>query len=211
MVDDKFYCSNNKKSIKCKDTFRFDEYEQFNKLKPKTNSEGRVKLIDQEKEKIRKEFLTGIPIQRINEIINNFNNISEDDFIKKLQSYYNKMVEKNLVKLSCGVSHIDNIIKGFENAVYLDRSISLKSIKELELLLNRKIQFIKNWRKPRRKRLSGVRIQITEEGIESIKDELNSGISIKRVSEIIKEYEKEDNFIRYLRKIYRLALKPLLD
>jgi len=155
---------------------------------------------------IREKISAGIPIQRIEEIINIYRENFKDNFIATLQTYYSEMVTKNLQRLSLGVRRTDKIINGFENMIYLDRSISKDSIKKIELLINREIQVIKDWRKPRMERISGVRIQITEEGIKIVKDELKLGIPIQRLSGVINDYGVEDNFIQYIRQIYKNAL-----
>lgn len=167
----------------------------------------RVKVPEQEKTLIRKMFLEGIPVQRMKDIIIKYKENFKDDFISILQYYYNEMIAKKLRKLSLGVRAIDKIVKGFENMIYLDRSISEGSIKKIELLLCRKIQVIKDCYKPRRERIAGVRIQITEEGIKAIKDELKSGIPIQRLLGIINEYEIADNFVHFLKKLLKTALE----
>jgi len=167
----------------------------------------RYKVPNQEKILIREEFSAGIPIQRIQEIINNYDEDFKDDFIETLQIYYNEMITKDLQRLSLGVSRTDKIVNGFENMIYLDRSIFKASIKKIELLINREIQVIKDWRKPRRGRISGVRIQITEEGIKIIKDELKSGIPIQRLSGIVNDYGVEDSFIQYIKHMLKTTLK----
>jgi hypothetical protein len=123
-----------------------------------------------------------------------------------LESYYGKMVTKKIRKLSLGVRLIDKLIDGFANMIYLDRSISTDSINKLELLLNREISIIKNWCKPRRSRISGKRVQISKEGIKTIKEQLNLGIPIQRLSGILNVYDFNDNFIQYIKQILKTAL-----
>jgi len=193
------------------DDFTLDENVQFNKSEIKVPKQENFKVPNQEKTLIRENFSEGIPIQRIEEIINNYRDNFKDNFIETLQTYYNEMVTKNLQKLSLGVRRTDKLINGFENMIYLDRSISKESIKKIELLIDREVQVIKDWRKPRRERIYGVRIQITEEGIKTIKDELKSGIPIQRVSGILNDYEIEDNFIQYLRQMHKTALESNIE
>ena len=61
--------------------------------------------------------------------------------------------------------------------------------------------------KIRRKRISGVRIQITEEGLQNLKTQLKSAIPIQRLSGILREYDIEDDFFQYIKQIVTTALK----
>ena len=167
----------------------------------------RYKVPNQEKILIREEISAGIPIQRIKEIINTYNENFEDSFIETLQTYYNEMITKNKQRLSLGVRRIDKIINGFDNMIYLDRSISQDSLKKLEMLINRKIKVIRNWKKPRRERISGTRIKIISDGINTIKKEIKSGIHISHLADIIKNYKNDDVFFHYIKKIYTNAIE----
>jgi len=166
----------------------------------------RYKVPNQEKTLIREEFSTGIPIKRIKEIIKTYNENFEDSFIETLQTYYNEMITKNKQRLSLGVKRIDKIINGFDNMIYLDRSISQDSLKKLEMLINRKINVIRNWKEPRRERISGTRIKIDNDGINTIKKEIKSRIPISRLTDIIKNYKNDDAFIHYIKQIYKDAM-----
>ncbi len=89
----------------------FDDSE-INQKKVKMSNQERVKISDQEKALIREALLAGIPIQRIKDIIKIYNEDFKDDFIGKLQSYYNKMVAKDLQELSLvDLSNIFILIK----------------------------------------------------------------------------------------------------
>jgi len=167
----------------------------------------RYKVPNQEKTLIREEFSAGIPIQRIKEIIKTYNENLEDSFIETLQTYYNEMITKNKQRLSLGVRRIDKIINGFDNMIYLDRSISQDSLKKMELLINRKIKVIRNWKKPRRERISGTRIKILSDGINTIKKEIKSGIHISHLTDIVKNYKYDDDFFHYIKKIYLNAIE----
>lgn len=61
--------------------------------------------------------------------------------------------------------------------------------------------------KKRRKRISGVRIKISEEGIQKIKNQLKSEIPVSRLSRIIKEYDIEDDFFKYIKQILKTTLE----
>ncbi len=172
-----------------------------------TASEERYKIPSQEKELIKQEFSNGIPIQRLKEIISTHKDEFEDDFIERIQSFYDDVITNNRQRLFLSSRKIDKIISGYRHMLYGDNALSKKSIRKLELLIGRSVPIIEDWRKPYERHLSsGEKIQILPEGIELLKYEMKLGILIQRLSNIIDNYNLEDDFIQNVRRIYEDAL-----
>ena len=162
---------------------------------------SRIKIAENEINLIREEFSSGIPVERINNIIKNRN--LDEDFIENLRDYYIETVEKKEIKLSLGVRNIDRLVSGFDNMVYLNRSISQDSLKKLEFLLDRKIPIIKDWKKPRRERISGTRIKISDDGIKLIREHLKNGLPKSHIREILKNHDNTHDIFPFLRRLVK--------
>lgn len=168
-----------------------------------SKEQERYKIPSQEKEQIKQEFSEGIPIKRVENIFDNYKN--EDEFIKKLRSFYKDTVLGNQQRLTLSGRKVNTMVQGYDNMIYMDKSISRESIRKLELLLGREINVIKAWRKPQRKPMSGEKVLVMSDGIVIIKKELEN-IPIHRLEKIIKNYNIEDSFFRYITQVYKNSL-----
>jgi len=169
----------------------------------------RYKIPENEKKRIKDSFSNGIPIQRLKDIIDNYKYEFDDDFIEKLESLYNNMIINNLVLKNNYA--IGDLILGFRSMFYNDNAISKSSVRKIELLTGRTLSVVQYEYERPKKLVSGRRVQISDEGVELIKNKLKSNIPLQRLANIIENYDSNDDFLQTIKQINEDAISSNLE